>query len=105
MYNSALWVNYSLNVEEITELFCENTDFPELKCNGKCHLKKQMASLPNPEQTPTLTINYLPLLELYFETPNDNPITTNSNVFNSTFLYIAPLSSANCLDIFHPPQA
>ena len=35
---------YELNKGHITELFCVNKDKPELKCHGKCHLKKQVQS-------------------------------------------------------------
>ncbi len=34
--------NYALNVKTITEQFCENKTKPKMKCNGKCHLKKQL---------------------------------------------------------------
>lgn len=35
-------VNYALNKEYITKTFCENKAKPIMKCNGKCHLKKQL---------------------------------------------------------------
>lgn len=35
-------VNWKINQAEITEKFCENKDKPILKCNGKCHLMKQL---------------------------------------------------------------
>lgn len=34
--------NYALNVKSITAKYCENKAKPKLKCNGKCHLKKQL---------------------------------------------------------------
>lgn len=30
--------------EEIAAEFCENKEKPELKCDGKCHLKKELAA-------------------------------------------------------------
>jgi len=42
IYQFVIVTNYQINKEEITEAFCVNKDKPELKCNGKCHLKKQL---------------------------------------------------------------
>ncbi|GAA3783711.1 hypothetical protein GCM10022271_15030 [Corallibacter vietnamensis] len=33
---------YELNIDYIIKTYCINTDKPELKCNGKCHLAKQL---------------------------------------------------------------
>lgn len=33
---------YELNKEYITEMFCVNTSKPELGCEGKCFLRKQL---------------------------------------------------------------
>lgn len=42
LYNAILFVNYEMNKQEITELFCINKDKPELNCNGSCHLMQQL---------------------------------------------------------------
>ena len=34
---------YLIDVQTYTELYCENTDKPEMECNGKCHLSKELA--------------------------------------------------------------
>jgi hypothetical protein len=36
----APFINYRINKAKIIEKFCENKEIPELKCEGKCHLKK-----------------------------------------------------------------
>ncbi|WP_344789607.1 hypothetical protein [Postechiella marina] len=33
---------YQINIDYITQNFCENKDKIELACNGKCHLSKQL---------------------------------------------------------------
>ncbi|NJX16717.1 hypothetical protein HC176_14595 [Tamlana crocina] len=33
---------YELNIDYIIETYCVNVDKPELQCNGKCHLAKQL---------------------------------------------------------------
>lgn len=42
---------YSVDNKSFTEAFCENTDKPELQCNGKCYLKdvKKEADKPAPD--------------------------------------------------------
>lgn len=46
---------YTLSNESFTELFCENKDKPELKCNGKCSITKAGKDL-NKEKN-DLTLN------------------------------------------------
>ncbi len=50
-----LWpvVDYVSNYEYIVNVLCENRDKPELKCNGKCYLTKQLAKeAQDTENTP-----------------------------------------------------
>ncbi len=37
-----LVVNYQLHKARITERYCVNKARPQLRCNGKCHLAKQL---------------------------------------------------------------
>ncbi|TRZ42920.1 hypothetical protein [Robertkochia solimangrovi] len=37
-------VDYLLNTDYIIANFCENTDKPELHCDGKCYLMKMLAA-------------------------------------------------------------
>lgn len=37
-----------MNQESIAKENCENIAKPELKCNGKCHLAKQLVEISNP---------------------------------------------------------
>jgi hypothetical protein len=46
-------LEYYGNYEYIVNVLCENREVPELACQGKCHLKKQIekyAQPPNSEQ-------------------------------------------------------
>ena len=67
-YNSVVWIRYELNMDEITELFCINKDKPELMCNGKCHVSKELIEVdlfPQSSETPLTEALYLPSLKLY----------------------------------------
>mgnify|MGYP003673174318 CR=1 FL=1 len=35
-------VYFELNIDSIIQKYCVNKDKPELQCNGKCHLAKQL---------------------------------------------------------------
>ncbi len=42
IYSTFWQINFRINQLEITALECENKNRPELKCNGKCYLAKQL---------------------------------------------------------------
>lgn len=44
-----LVVDYQLHKERVTQLFCVNKDKPQLHCNGKCHLAKQLRKAADAE--------------------------------------------------------
>ncbi len=37
-----VFISYQINKEQIIKTLCENKDKPQLKCEGKCHLRKQL---------------------------------------------------------------
>lgn len=37
-----VYFNYWLNQEFIAQNLCENREKPQMECNGKCHLKKEL---------------------------------------------------------------
>ncbi|MCC3158166.1 hypothetical protein LJ737_13030 [Hymenobacter sp. 15J16-1T3B] len=39
-----LVLDYALHQQRITERFCVNKTRPQLRCNGRCHLRKQLAN-------------------------------------------------------------
>ncbi|MBC8644541.1 hypothetical protein H9W95_12115 [Flavobacterium lindanitolerans] len=36
-------IEYAINYDYIATVLCINKDKPEMKCNGKCHLMKELA--------------------------------------------------------------
>ncbi|MGB0916630.1 MAG: hypothetical protein ACPGU4_03480 [Flavobacteriales bacterium] len=105
MSASLILVNYEVNTAYIIENFCENTDKPELHCDGKCHLKKQIeADSEQKSETPSalteivtfvLAVEEVPSFELEF-------FSTETNTNNS--LYLEGNYSNHLQSIFHPPQ-
>ncbi len=43
------YAEYVLNYEYISEVLCINQDKPELECDGKCYLRKQIEQQSDPE--------------------------------------------------------
>lgn len=43
-------IDYIVNYEYISTVLCENKAKPELKCNGKCHLMKELAKASENEK-------------------------------------------------------
>lgn len=43
-------VDYIVNYEYISKVLCENKAKPALKCNGKCHLMKELAKASEDEK-------------------------------------------------------
>ena len=55
---SFITINYLLNKAEIIEFFCINKEKPKLKCNGKCHLTKEIKKVDvEEEEKPLLPIS------------------------------------------------
>jgi len=61
LYQAGFIVYFTANKALIIKEFCKNKDKPQLKCDGKCHLKKyvqaklkQAQQAPDTENTPSL---------------------------------------------------
>ena len=100
-------IEYVANYDYITKVLCVNIDKPALECNGKCHLKKELANEANDSKpiTPNkrgsvaeieiLFCAIIPSYELQLEYKNAFPQT---NTYYSNHYVPADLSLT-----FHPP--
>jgi hypothetical protein len=109
---SAFWqMNFYLNQKEIAAIECENKDRPEMNCNGKCYLAKQLEKADNElaakKEKQELSISILKQVEtsvfvenwkLKFEVPAFNTEKELSSFYYSSSYYLLLKS-----DIFHPP--
>lgn len=93
---------YSLNIEYIINELCENKDKPELKCNGKCYLKKKMGEADKAEKQSAEIFKqiefpvFIPHLSLSL---NPEYILIENTVPELKNLYSHILNNK----IFHPP--
>lgn len=93
---------YTFKNQAFTEKYCINKDKPELKCNGKCHLKKSSSENQNQSENSLNSI-----YDLIFDT-NFNVIKIKTPLI---FTYKEKIISfENCKKsifnkiIDHPPQ-
>lgn len=112
LYKGLVYTYYVCNKAYIIEQLCENKAKPELKCDGKCHLKKVMNV--NAVSTEDKHQPYLPSLEdikipsLFFQdiTPllalrgRSTFLTNNKISFDYAFCYAYEL----LLAVWHPPR-
>lgn len=95
---------YSVNIEYIINELCENKDKPELKCKGKCFLKKKMAQA---DETEKKTNEIFKQIEFHAFIPNSTLTFNFEHIdLKSHFAILNDLYSHNIHEkIFHPPLA
>lgn len=91
-----------MNKEYITKQFCINIDKPELKCNGKCHLKDAIAQQDETEQSPKLAQNTI--LPVFFSTYTLQLPLPDLRAYKHEVLEMVLLSSYES-KMFQPPQS
>jgi hypothetical protein len=99
-----IYINFKINQDYITRALCINIDKPELKCNGQCHLKKELnKNSQNKEETPE-TIQLKKTTEI--ATSTDNQHYRQLNTLKNKFRLLNTTVTINGTpsDIFHPPQ-
>lgn len=84
-YQGLVYTYYVTNKTYIIEQLCENKNQPELKCDGKCHLRQLLQATPVVESESSEPAPYLPTWEelklpiLYCQAiPNTSTRTTAS---------------------------
>lgn len=101
-------IDYAINYRYIATVLCENKAKPELKCNGKCHLMKELAKQSENEK-PISNDKKNSLIQetevLFFQTEIaynlSNPFGRNKTNINS--FYLDMYTYLNSYSIFHPP--
>lgn len=99
-------INYALNKEAITDLFCVNKDKPQMQCNGQCHLMKELKKAETPVDNPSedskfpsfklseFIVDQFPTIKLQTFTPL---LDHQSKLISSQPIQVS-------FGIFHPPR-
>ncbi|AUD01158.1 hypothetical protein [Spirosoma pollinicola] len=98
---------YHVNKDYIARVLCENRDKPQLHCDGKCYLAKQLkAQQDRQDKETTERVQNTPLLQLFCQANLPfqfrSVLTVLASVEFSAYTfpsYVAPMSGP-----FHPPQ-
>lgn len=106
-----LWpvAEYVVNYDYISTVLCENKEKPQLQCNGKCYLAKQLKKSaeqgeenPFGEQNPNSEIQHPVFFQSLQGTDLATQFSLDSNAnFNPCTLLISSLFPA---DISEPPE-
>lgn len=100
----AVVINFELNKGLIIAKFCENKAKPKMRCNGKCHLKKQLQKEDKKEkqQNPVKDKS-----EIQFFSESFIVIDKRYSEKQETYAFSTFLShySSYLLSVFHPPPS
>ena len=102
-YSSIIVINYQLNKEYIAKNLCENKNKPMMHCNGKCHLKKQLANQEKQDGIPNQNLKEkLELRVCHSISLIAFPEFTAQNEANFSYSFFIPQVSLR--SVFHPPR-
>ena len=112
---SVFWqVNFQLNQKEIVRMECENKNRPELHCNGKCYLAKQLQKADNlldekREESSKSLVNLKWMETSLFACPETIVMKLDQSTISlketSNFNVVNFYHFENGLSCFHPPCA
>ncbi|MDY0780521.1 hypothetical protein [Tenacibaculum sp. IB213877] len=100
----APFVEYAINYDYISKVLCINKDKPELECNGKCHLMKELKKQQEDDfkslriSMEEYPVGFISLLSLI------NTKTLENYTSNNSFFYSDNYSYLDVKSVFHPPN-
>jgi len=97
--------NYALNVKSITVKYCVNKAKPKLKCNGKCHLKKQLIQHDKQSQSDSNTSKEVNAFQWYTSVSTKQWMPLLSSPIKLNTVYLGQETEAHTLSLFRPPTA
>lgn len=99
-------IEYAVNYDYIVKVLCINKSRPEVHCNGKCYLSKELAKTNDSESSPfkKLKSSGQKILDTYILPETAEIITTEKQpFFNFNFTYETAYSFLFLTHIFKPP--
>ncbi len=86
-YQASYYLYFQMNIDVIVAKYCVNKERPQLKCNGKCHLNKQITLVTQEDtglnsKTAQLANAFYPL---YFQVMDNDYLTLlwSDNIHNN----------------------
>lgn len=98
-----IFADYQLNKSFIASVLCENKAKPQMHCEGKCHLKKELAADESRQQGNTSKVKTGP--EILFSQLNTE-CTFNLSPEMVQLKFIEPVTALPQFSssVFHPPS-
>ena len=96
MYYVGQVAYHEINLDYIIENFCINKEKPELKCNGKCHLAKQLQVVSKNDKNSDIVVNisasFYPIYfseyqNVLFKTPFFINDVTPSSIYKDNYIF------------------
>lgn len=100
-------VDFKINQDFISKVLCINKEKPEMACNGKCYLMKQLKEVENQEekQVPKTSNERLELVYFYSKNSFNFKYIINSYKSKSNSFYENDFYTSSFIpSIFHPPK-
>ncbi|MDN3725405.1 hypothetical protein QRD02_13535 [Aequorivita sp. SDUM287046] len=111
MLTKPLWpvVEYVVNYDYIVNVLCENKDKPEMQCNGKCHLTKELAKEAETDNTnPFSSKTSKTEIPQFIISENISEYNFDSGIAKTSRENIGYMPNLNSSlftsEILHPPQ-
>lgn len=100
-----IFLDYELRKDYIIQNFCVNKNRPELNCNGKCYLAKQIKAAEQQEQQQKgIEFNKFLFGVEFIETPQELIVFHLSKTkYCTNFEYRDSFSQKHPSSVFHPP--
>ncbi|REG87792.1 hypothetical protein [Winogradskyella sediminis] len=94
-------MNFKLNQKAITEQFCINKAKPELQCNGKCHLTKELQETEHTDSEKIMNTKNFDLV--YYQDSEFKISNFNITQIKVKLIYIEFQHSEPYLEVLKPP--
>ena len=62
-------ISYHINKTYVAKVLCENKEVPQMQCNGKCQLKKQMVAEETKKESEPVSVEKMP--EVFWTTTTE----------------------------------
>jgi hypothetical protein len=100
---SLIVMQFAVNQSFIASTLCENKDKPQMHCNGRCHLKKELnrdaeQDRNNSNSKDKYEVMFVEALQAFHTAPLPDQV-----IFTSFYKDPCPNSSPS--SVFHPPQS
>jgi hypothetical protein len=102
MGKTGMVISYHINKTYIAKVLCENKEVPQMQCNGKCQLKKQLVAEETKKESEPVSVENLP--EVFWTMAQEEQAEKQFPTYCTNSPIVSIFQSTNFpSSIFHPP--